>query len=51
MVTLCRDLNIETIGEMIEDKLTTNVLIKSGVTYGQGYLFGKPTMNLSKIVV
>lgn len=42
MVGLCKDLGIATIGEMIETKETADHLVKIGIDYGQGYLFGKP---------
>lgn len=45
MTTLCEDLKIETIGEMIEDEATVGILRSVGVQYGQGYLFGKPSLN------
>ena len=43
MATLCSDLGIETIGEMVEDEPVAAFLIEAGVRYGQGYLFGKPS--------
>ncbi len=46
ITSLCIDLNIETIGEMIENSATANFLITHGVRYGQGYLYGKPSPDL-----
>lgn len=45
MAGLCRDLNIVTIGEMVEDEKVAAILWESGVKFGQGYLFGKPTVD------
>lgn len=45
MVGMCRGLNMQTIGEMIEDEQTAKLLWESGVHYGQGYFFGKPDTN------
>ena len=47
MATLCADLGIETIGEMVEDEDVAQFLVEAGVRYGQGYLFGKPSMGVS----
>jgi len=46
MVTLCRDLNIVTVGEWVETKEHAILLRDMGVDYGQGYYFGKPTPGL-----
>ncbi len=45
MVTLCRDLNIETVGEWVETKEHAALLESMGVDFGQGYFFGKPSPN------
>lgn len=42
MAGLCRDLDIKTIGEMIEHEDQAAELRSLGVGLGQGYLFGKP---------
>ena len=47
MSTLCRDLNIHTVAEMIEDEETAEFLQEIGVRYGQGYLFGKPGVGVA----
>jgi EAL domain-containing protein (putative c-di-GMP-specific phosphodiesterase class I) len=42
MVGLCRDLGIATVAEMIETEEQAKLIAELGVTYGQGYLFGRP---------
>lgn len=42
MVSICRDLEIETIAEMIETDTQACGLADLGVDFGQGYLFGAP---------
>lgn len=42
LVQMCRDLNINTIAEMIETQEQADRLRGFGVGYGQGYLFAKP---------
>lgn len=42
IATLCGDLKVGTIAEMVEDEGTTRLLADVGVHYGQGYYFGKP---------
>ncbi len=44
MAKLCKDINVDTIGEWVETKEQWNFLKSIGVDYGQGYLFGKPAM-------
>ena len=44
---LCNDLAIDCIAEMIENKKTIEYLLKCGIKYGQGYLFGKPSEDIS----
>lgn len=43
MVQLCDDLGTATIAEMIETDQQAQRLAQTGVNYGQGYLFGRPT--------
>jgi PAS domain S-box-containing protein len=50
MVGMCRSLGITTIGEMIEDEKTAEILWECGVHYGQGYFFGKPSVNASELI-
>ncbi len=49
MATLCHELGIETVGEMVETEQEAELLKNVGVTYGQGYLFGKPSMGLLSV--
>ncbi len=44
---LSSDLGITTIAEMIEDEKTIKLLRTCGVSYGQGYLFGRPSFDIS----
>ena len=46
IVMLCNDLNIETIAEWVETEEQAELLISLGVTYAQGYLYGKPTVGI-----
>lgn len=43
MSNLCRETDIETIAEMVEDEPLAAFLKDCGIGYGQGYYFGKPT--------
>ncbi len=45
MATLCKNLGIETIAEMVDDKQGLDFVRKCGIDYAQGYLFGKPNAN------
>lgn len=49
MVGMCRSLGIQTIGEMVEDEKTAALLWENGVHYGQGYFFGKPTLDEAEL--
>lgn len=40
MVSLCKDLNIKTIAEYVEDDVQERMLKNIGVDYGQGWLYG-----------
>lgn len=44
---LCTDLRISTIAEMIEQEKTINLLRACGVKFGQGYLFGRPSLDIT----
>ena len=46
MASLCADLGIITVGEMVETNEMADMLIEAGVDYGQGWLFGKPAAGL-----
>ena len=42
MVSLCRELKVDTVAEMIETEQRAKQVQALGVVYGQGYYFGKP---------
>ncbi len=42
MISLCRELGIETIAEWVETEEQAAMLADLGVAYGQGWLFGRP---------
>lgn len=42
MATLCREIGVETIAEMVEDAPLADFLKQSGIELGQGWYFGKP---------
>jgi len=44
---LCNDLEISTIAEMIEQENTIKLLRSCGVRFGQGYLFGRPSLDIT----
>ncbi|MCZ6861559.1 MAG: EAL domain-containing protein [Alphaproteobacteria bacterium] len=46
IVSLCRDLGVATVAEMVEEEAHVRFLIDSGLDYGQGYLFGNPSAEL-----
>jgi PAS domain S-box-containing protein len=46
IASLCTDLGIDTVAEMVETEASANFLREIGVRYGQGYLFGKPTKDI-----
>ena len=46
MVSLCRELHIETIAEMVETPETARVALGIGVGLGQGWCFAKPSADL-----
>lgn len=47
MAGLCTDLGIATVGEMVEDEVSLNILNECGLQYGQGYLFGRPAPDIA----
>ena len=47
MVTLCTDLEVGIVAEMIETEAQAKILAELGVQYGQGYLFGKPALDMA----
>lgn len=42
MATLCREIEVETIAEMVEDAPLADFLKQCGIELGQGWYFGKP---------
>jgi len=46
MVTLCKDLEIITVGEWVETREHADLLTEIGVDFGQGYYFGKPNTGM-----
>ncbi|WP_135078632.1 EAL domain-containing protein [Terasakiella sp. SH-1] len=42
MANMCRDLNVETVAEMVEDQEMAYHMKECGIDYGQGWFFGKP---------
>lgn len=49
MVSLCKELGIRTIGEMVEEERAVHLLREIQVNYGQGYYFAKPTTDASRL--
>ncbi|MBM3617834.1 MAG: EAL domain-containing protein, partial [Alphaproteobacteria bacterium] len=49
MSGMCRELGIVTIGEMVEDEKVAHLLWENGVRFGQGYFFGKPSVDESTL--
>ncbi len=47
MAGLCNDLGITTVAEMVEDRKSLDFLRDCGVGYAQGYLFGRPSLDIS----
>ena len=45
--SLCRELEIVTVAEMVEDEETVKLLMECGIELGQGYLFGRPSTEIS----
>ncbi len=48
ITSLCKDLGLGTVAEMVEDETQASMLKKIGVDYAQGYLFGRPQPRLSR---
>ena len=44
---LCTDLKIDTIAEMIEQEKTIALVQTCGVKFGQGYFFGRPSLDIT----
>lgn len=50
MVAMCQDLRIGLIAEMVERVDQAEELLRMGIAYGQGFLFGHPSPNLTNFV-
>jgi EAL domain-containing protein (putative c-di-GMP-specific phosphodiesterase class I)/PAS domain-containing protein len=46
MASLCSELGILTVAEMVEDASYLPVLVECGIPLGQGYLFGRPSFDI-----
>ncbi len=46
MAGLCHDLGIATVAEMVEDRHSLAFLRACGIGYGQGFLFGRPSLDI-----
>jgi EAL domain-containing protein (putative c-di-GMP-specific phosphodiesterase class I) len=42
LVSLCRELDVKTVAEMVETQAVEDVLRRAGVDYAQGWLYGQP---------
>ena len=42
LVSLCHELKVETVAEMVETKAVEDALHRAGVDYAQGWLYGQP---------
>lgn len=51
IANLCSDLKMEAIGEMIEDERAVRLLRELKVDFGQGYYFGRPTVEPQEVKV
>src|SRR5690606_20391519 len=47
LVTLCRDLEVKTVAEMIDDEEGLSFVRRCGVDLAQGYLLGKPSRDIA----
>ncbi len=47
MATMCRDLSVTTVAEMIEEESVASLARECGIDYGQGYLYGRPNASIS----
>jgi EAL domain-containing protein (putative c-di-GMP-specific phosphodiesterase class I) len=43
LVSLCRELDVATVAEMVETQAVEDILRRAGVDYAQGWLYGQPT--------
>jgi EAL domain-containing protein (putative c-di-GMP-specific phosphodiesterase class I) len=47
LTKLCKDIGVETVAEMVDDAETLNFVRDCGVDFAQGYLFGKPAIDIT----
>jgi EAL domain-containing protein (putative c-di-GMP-specific phosphodiesterase class I) len=47
LTKLCKDIGVETVAEMVDDQETLNFVRDCGVDFAQGYLFGKPAIDIT----
>ncbi|MCD6075113.1 MAG: diguanylate phosphodiesterase [Rhodospirillales bacterium] len=47
LTKLCKDIGVETVAEMVDDQETLNFVRDCGVDFAQGYLFGKPSIDIT----
>jgi EAL domain-containing protein (putative c-di-GMP-specific phosphodiesterase class I) len=50
LVSLCRELNVATVAEMVETRDVADALRRAGVDYAQGWLFGQPEREPQTVV-
>jgi len=50
MIVMCRTLGIFTIAEFVETEDQATKLREMGVDYGQGYLFGRPSLDVEALI-
>jgi len=43
LVSLCRELDVATVAEMVETQAVEDILRRAGVDYAQGWLYGQPS--------
>tara|TARA_R110002110_G_scaffold415612_7_gene652380 strand:+ start:185443 stop:187158 length:1716 start_codon:yes stop_codon:yes gene_type:complete len=43
MASMCRDLGVKTVAEMIEEESVADLVRECGIDYGQGWLYGRPS--------
>jgi len=46
IASLCTELGISTVAEMVEDEPTVELVKQCRIEFGQGYLFGKPSTDI-----
>jgi EAL domain-containing protein (putative c-di-GMP-specific phosphodiesterase class I) len=47
LTKLCKDIGVETVAEMVDDAETLKFVRDCGVDFAQGYLFGKPAIDIT----